>query len=80
MNNKKQVRMEHNLPERRIPLDIAYALVRHVQLREERKQHLNAANRIECAVNGMRDDGLDVLLERCEIIDIIKRYILYYII
>lgn len=57
------MRLEHNLPERRISLNIAYALVRHVQLREERKQHLNAANRVECAVDGMRDDRLDVLFE-----------------
>lgn len=51
----------NHLPERRIALDIADALVRHVQLGEERKQHLNAADRIECAVYGMRDHSLDVL-------------------
>jgi len=48
-------------PQRGIPLDIAQALVGHVQLREEREQHLDAANRVEGAVYRVRDHGLYIL-------------------
>lgn len=50
-----------NLPKQGIPFDIAAAVVGHVQLGEQREQHLNSANRIQCAVYRVRYNGLHVL-------------------
>ena len=48
-------------PKQRIPLHVASAVVRHVQLGEQGKQHLNSADRVQRAVYGMRNNGFNVL-------------------
>lgn len=53
-----------NLPKQWITFDIAAAVVGHVQLGEQREQHLNPTNRIQCAVYGVRYNGLHVLQSR----------------
>lgn len=50
-----------NLPEQRITFDITASVVGHVQLREQREQHLDAANWIQCAVYRVRYNGLNIL-------------------
>lgn len=56
-----------NSPQCWIPLDVAESFVGHVQLREEREEHLDAANRVQGAVYRVRDHGLNVLQKQISI-------------